>query len=138
MHYPFRTFEAKDLFQGLGSHPAAHSKHRKQSAASTTWKRCARNGLLWILSTPPIWTFIRSTTSTVVTIPDLVHEPVLNVDVVFSLMSELRPVIQKALDDHRKDVLTAAARKNLPNFDIGDCVLVSRLDFFAGEKLALR
>lgn len=68
---------------------------------------------------PSICTLVRLATYSVVSNLYLVHEQVLNVDAIFSRMYELRPVIQNTLDDHRKDGRKAAARGNLPHFDIG-------------------
>ena len=53
-------------------------------------------------------------------------------------IADLHPVIHECVMRNRKQARVTANRGLLPNFDIGDYVLVARSEFFAGEKLALR
>ena len=89
-------------------------------------------------ATPPIATFLRTETATLMTIEEMRHERLLTVQSLKNRISELHPVVQDALHKNRKRSRDAASRGKLPNFLEGDYVLVAREDFFAGEKLCLR
>lgn len=88
--------------------------------------------------TPPISTFYRSETAKSITVDQLIREHAMNVNELVKLVAELHPRIYHTLQEQRQRGRDAASHGRLPNFDIGDYVLVARLDFHNGEKLALR
>ena len=108
----------------------APSSQRKKTAPIMAF-----NGLP---PTPPIKAFYRSMKCRPVTINDLQQERAFNVESLVKHMADLHPAIHEGVMRNRKQARATANRGILPNFDIGDYVLVARSDFFAGEKLALR
>lgn len=88
--------------------------------------------------TPPISTFIRSSTSTPVSITDVQRERSLNIAALLSKMADLHPIVQDSVQSGRERARKAMSRGSLPNFSEGDFVLVARQDFTAEEKLSLR
>lgn len=88
--------------------------------------------------TPPIQTFLRTSTSKPVSLTELQLESMMNVEELLKLCAEIHPRVQSSLDKHRAQHRQNASRGQLPNFDEGDYVLVARSDFHAGEKLCLR
>jgi transposase InsO family protein len=90
------------------------------------------------LPTPPISTFVRSSTATPVTLSDAQKERLQNINALKDRITELRPLVQESLRVQREKGRAAASRGALANFLEGDFVLVARDDFSAGEKLALR
>lgn len=88
--------------------------------------------------TPPISNFYRTAGASVVTLTELQREKSTNVAVLVQKIEELLSAVQKSLEKHRKAGRASTSRDSLPNFVIGDYVLVARSEFYAGEKLALR
>lgn len=88
--------------------------------------------------TPPIPTFIRSSTSVPVDISEVQRERCINTSNLLSAMTELHPVFQESVRSGRERSRKAAFRGELPNLAEGDFVLMAREDFTAGEKLFLR
>ena len=88
--------------------------------------------------TPPVLTFLRSSTTTPVTVTEAQRESALNVEELVRLCADLHQRVQSALAKHRKQSREAMSKGRLPNFTEGDYVLVARSDFHAGEKLCLR
>ena len=88
--------------------------------------------------TPPISTFLRSTTGKPVTVKDVQRERCFHIQNILKASEKLHPVVKDAISENRERSRRAASRGELPNFEEGDYVLVAREEFFAGEKLALR
>ena len=88
--------------------------------------------------TPPVKTFIRTATSTPLTITDIQLEKSVNIHELQKRVEELHPIVQTNLDNNRKVKREAQSKGKLANFEEGDFVLVAREDFHKGEKLALR
>lgn len=86
--------------------------------------------------TPPITTLFRYTTSQTVTITSFQAEPDLNTRELVDKIAELHPVVHDHLMNRRKKGLDSVSGGKLPKFDVGDYVLVARVDLFAGEKTA--
>lgn len=91
-----------------------------------------------IAQTPPIKTYYRSATSQPLTISDLATECAVNVKALTEKMAEIHPFIHQKLTNERHRVQVTASGGRVPDFVLGDYVLVARADFSAGEKLALR
>lgn len=89
-------------------------------------------------SSPPIATFIRSSTTTPMTISDVARERAVNLYALQTKIAELHPLVQESLESSRKRIRESSSRGKLPKFAEGDFVLVARDDFTAGEKLSLR
>jgi hypothetical protein len=89
-------------------------------------------------STPPISTFLRSNTTTPVTLTAVQRERALNISALQDHVADLQRVVQQTVADHRRRAREAASRGELPRFSEEDYVLVARSAFNAGEKLALR
>lgn len=87
---------------------------------------------------PPISTFLRSETSTPITIDDIQRQHTVNVEKMQKLVSELHPDVQSKLQRNRYQSRGARSKGSLPKFDEGDFVFMARGDFAAGEKLSLR
>ena len=88
--------------------------------------------------TPPIATFIRTTTTKPMSISDIQKDRTLNIDSLKTFIADLHPIVQSAVSTNRSRGREAAGRGQLPNFTEGDYVLVARDDLTAGEKLSLR
>ena len=88
--------------------------------------------------TPPVCTFIRTATTTPVTVTEAQLESKLNIEKLIEFCAELHPRVNATLTTNRKKAREHASRGCLPNFENGDYVLVARSDFHAGEKLCLR
>lgn len=52
-------------------------------------------------------------------------------------MAELHPALHGGLMNIRKEGRDSSSRDKLPNFDVGDYILLARAYLFAGEKLSL-
>ena len=88
--------------------------------------------------TPPISTFLRSSTADTVSVDDIRLETLINIESLKDLVATLHPVVQVSVANNRQRARDAMGRGELPNFTEGDFVLVAREDFTAGEKLSLR
>ena len=62
----------------------------------------------------------------------------LEVEQVSKLLQNIHPIVNVALQSKRKKGREYQSKGKLPNFDIGDFVLVAREDFGPSEKLSLR
>lgn len=87
---------------------------------------------------PPVSTFKRSATDTIISVDEAVNERLQNMSTVQDLLSELHPIVANTLEKNRQRARTAASKGTLPNFVEGDYVLVAREEFSKGEKIALR
>lgn len=87
---------------------------------------------------PPISTFYRSSTQTIVEVDDVHRERIMNIESLRARMEELHPVIHEAVERNRRSNRQANSKGVLPNFMEGDFVLVARDEFTVGEKLQLR
>lgn len=88
--------------------------------------------------TPPVSTFLRSSTVSPITVTALQQERALNISNLLTAVAELHPTVQDTVQENRKRKRESMSKGRLPNFTEGDYVLVARNDFHAGEKLALR
>lgn len=88
--------------------------------------------------TPPISTFIRTSTCATVALSELQRERALNISILQSKMADLHPIVQGSVQSGREKTRKTMSRGVLPKFSEGDFVLVARDDFTAGEKLSLR
>lgn len=86
----------------------------------------------------PITTFMRSDTSTPVSVNDAQIERAINIEELTASMAALRPIVQESVTENRRRAREHLSKGRLPNFSEGDYVLVARDDFFEGEKLCLR
>lgn len=73
-----------------------------------------------------------------VTINELQLEKAINIEALQDPCAELHPAVQSSLQAARTRSRLVTVRGNLPNFTECDYDLVTRSDFHAGEKLALR
>lgn len=89
-------------------------------------------------ATPLIQTFYRSSALKPVAISDVAPDRALNVKLLCERMKEIHPVVQNTLLDLRRRNRENIVKGMLPNFTDGYFVLVSREDFSACGKLALR
>lgn len=106
------------------------SRHRQKIAPITAF--------IGADPTPPIRTFLRTSTVTPVTVTEAQAECLLNVDRLKSCISELHPIVSECAARNRQKSREAASRGELPKFEVVDFVLVARNDFSANEKLCLR
>ena len=88
--------------------------------------------------TPPISTFYRKKTKTVMKLDALKREKMDNILQLQKFVADLHSIVKNALAKNRKQKRESASKGCLPNFVEGDFVLVAREDFSAVEKLALR
>ena len=88
--------------------------------------------------TPPITTFLRTTTVTPLTLTLLQQERLLNIKALQASVADLHPIVDTSVRTNRERSRSAASRGQSANFSEGDFVLLAREEFFAGEKLALR
>lgn len=88
--------------------------------------------------TPPVSNFIRSTTSPPLTITKYQRGKLLSTGNLLEKVAALHPIVHNTLKENWARSRLDASRRKLPNFVEGDFVLVSREEFHAGEKLALR
>ena len=88
--------------------------------------------------TPPIRRFYGSSTCRPVSLNDLQQQRALNVESLVKHMAHILPFIHKSVTRNRKQARVTDNHGLLPNFNVGDYVLVARSEFFAGEKLGLR
>lgn len=87
-------------------------------------------------ATPPIKTFLRSTSAKTVTLTEAQAESYKNVEELIKVWADLHPRVQYSLAMNQKQGGDAASRGQLSNLAKGDYVLVARSDFHAGEKCA--
>lgn len=88
--------------------------------------------------TPPVCTFLRTGTTTPVTVSEAQLESNLNVEKLIKFCAKLHPRVNATLTKNRLQAREHASRGHLSNFEEGDYVLVARPEFHAGEKLCLR
>ena len=88
--------------------------------------------------TPPINTFLPTSTWKAVSLTEAQIESMMNVEELFKLHAEIHPPVQSSLGTYRGQHRPNASRVQLPNLDESDYVLVSLSDFHTGEKLCLR
>lgn len=89
-------------------------------------------------ASPPISTFIRSSTTTPVTVREAQQERLSSIYDLRKTIDDLHPIVQDAVQSNRRRIRESQSAGKLPNFAAGDFVLVARDDFTAGEKLSLR
>lgn len=94
-------------------------------------------GMTGLDPTLPIGMFYRSSTASTVTLENLTSERALNVERLSKLFSELRLIVQNALQDNRERHRSQSDKGQVPNFTEEDFVLVTREELFASEKLSL-
>ncbi|CDF38803.1 unnamed protein product [Chondrus crispus] len=75
--------------------------------------------------TPPIHTFLRSSTVTSMTVSEVQADHILNVDKLKSLIADLHLIVSESLKKNRQKAREAASRGELPKFEVGDFVLVA-------------
>ena len=61
-----------------------------------------------------------------------------NVEKLLKISADIHPIVSSSLAESRKRSREAASRGKLPNFEVGDYVLVARDEYGAGDKLLLR
>ena len=89
-------------------------------------------------STLSISPFLRSTTSTTVSLESAVLERTVNVQNLSDHMDALHPLVNASVQSNKQRARQAASRGKRANFTEGDFVRVAQEEFNAGEKLALR
>lgn len=87
--------------------------------------------------TPPIKTFLRTSSVTEVSISDAVYKRALNDKALFDRIHDLRPLVQDAIRENRRRSREAASRGANPHLTEGDFVLVAQEDFYAGGNICL-
>lgn len=87
---------------------------------------------------PPVSTFIRSRTETIVTVSEVMRDRTANVTNLKKYVAELYPFIQETVRNNREKSRVSMSKGEQPRFTEGDFVLVAREAFKAGEKLVLR
>ena len=106
------------------------SPHRMNVAPLTAF--------LGMKPTPPIASFLRTSTQKAVLVTDVIRQRAVNVEALQKACAELHPLVQDTLQKNRESSRHNASKGKLANFTEGDFVLVAREEFHAGEKLALR
>lgn len=82
--------------------------------------------------------FYRSSISRPATLTDLQIERLTTVEELRKKICELHPVVEDCFQQHRAATQARTSSEKLPNFDLGDYVLVPRDDFHSCEKNVLR
>lgn len=86
----------------------------------------------------PVSVFLLAFNGDIMSISDAQRERTLNIDGMQRVLNEMHPLVEQSLMKNRELARAAQSRGQLPNFAIGDFVLIAKDTFKSGEKLSLR